>query len=83
MKDLDARRKHLQVLQAAFHQSRGTASEQDKYREVVTHKRALHQWARRQRAMWIQTLCQQLDTAMRLQDMGRFHFLLRQLGVNL
>ena len=42
----------------------------------------MQQWARRQRAQWIRELCTQLDTAMRLQDMGRFHQLLKQLGVN-
>ena len=79
---LDQRRRTLATLQQQFHQARGTPQEQNLYKQVQSYKRAMQQWARRQRAQWIRELCTQLDTAMRLQDMGRFHQLLKQLGVN-
>ena len=82
LQQLDQRRSTLTQLQEQFHQARGTPQEQHLYKQAQAYKRATQQWARRQRAQWIRDLCTQLDTAMRLQDMGRFHQLLKQLGVN-
>ena len=83
LQQLEERRKKLQQLQQQFHAARGTPQEQTLYQQMATYRRATQQWARRQRSIWIREICQQLDTAMRLQDTGRFHKLLKQLGVNI
>ena len=83
LQELDRRRDHLLELQTLFQQSRGTELEQSRYQEVRAYKKATLQWARRQRVQWINQLCRRLDAAMRLHDMGQFHHLLKQLGVNI
>lgn len=83
LQELDRRRLHLKDLQRLFHEARGTADEHSRYEAVKVYKRSLLQWSRRQRSYWIMNLCKQLDTAMRLNDMGRFYKLLRSLGINM